>query len=336
MNEVAFKNKREADWHRLQYLSEKATNSPTQLTSEELQQYLRLHRRVSRDLSILRTQSTRAELVDYLNGLVGQVNCQVYQRKSRGLGESIVEAIQMSAQTFRRRFAFVVAAASIFFAGIFFAYIAMSLFPATRQYFVPPAMEPSFDSWKSGNLPTRSASDSLQAWGLYASNNPKVAAITAALGVATFGVGTVAMDWHNGVMTGALAKECATAGNLNFLIQSIIPHGVPEIGGLIIASSAGLVMGWALVAPGRRRRSESLKHAGKDAIVLMVTGICMMYIAAPIEGYFSFNPFIPGSLKVAVALVEIGFWYWFWTSVGNEAKKLVPKKWPSLFGAKAK
>jgi len=40
-----------------------------------------------------------------------------------------------------------------------------------------------------------------------------------------------------------------------------------------------------------------MKAAGKDAIRAPPTGVCMMFIAAPIEGFFSFNPHVPGRVE---------------------------------------
>lgn len=318
MNEVAFQAKHQADWYRLKELSTKASASATQLTFAELKEMLRLHRRTSRDLAVMRTWSTRQELVSYLNDLVGNVHCQLYAQMRGSFWAALKEGIFTAARTFRKQFAAVVCAAAIFVGGGLFAFLLMQKVPATREHFVPHAFEPTFQSWKNGELPDRSHDESFAAWGMYAGNNPKVAAITAAVGAGSFGVATVLMDWQNGVILGSLASECQDTGRLGFLITSIIPHGIPEISGLIIASSAGLVLGWALICPGRRTRAESLAEAGKDGIVLMITGVCMMYVAAPIEGYFSFNPGIPGPVKLLVALFEIGFWAYFWSSVGKE------------------
>jgi uncharacterized membrane protein SpoIIM required for sporulation len=109
-----------------------------------------------------------------------------------------------------------------------------------------------------------------------------------------------------------------TVGNLDFLVSSIIPHGVPEISGLWISCSAGLLLGWALINPGRRSRGEALKAVGKDAIVLLAISVVLMFIAAPIEGFFSFNPRIPGAVKVTVAVLEAIGWLAFWSFFGRD------------------
>jgi len=72
-----------------------------------------------------------------------------------------------------------------------------------------------------------------------------------------------------------------------------------------------------LLFPGRRTRGDSLRAVGRDAITLLGTSVGLMCIAAPIEGFFSFNPGVPGGLKVAVAIVEVIGWGLFWSRYGK-------------------
>ena len=119
------------------------------------------------------------------------------------------------------------------------------------------------------------------------------------------------------VLIGTLASEMASVGHLGFLFTSILPHGVPELSGLFVSGSAGLLAGYALINPGRRKRSESLKAVGKDMITLVATSIVLMFIAAPIEGFFSFNPNVPVPVKLAFVAVELLAWGAFWTFFGR-------------------
>ena len=89
-------------------------------------------------------------------------------------------------------------------------------------------------------------------------------------------------------------------------------------------------MGWALINPGRKRRGEALKDAGRDAITLLCVGVVLMFIAAPIDGFFSFNPNVPSAAKVAVIVVEIIFWSFFWVGFGKS-----PEERPDLASSTA-
>jgi len=53
-------------------------------------------------------------------------------------------------------------------------------------------------------------------------------------------------------------------------------------------------------------------------VVLLATSVVMMFIAAPIEGFFSFNPAVPQGLKIAVAVIEAVVWGLFWYGFARE------------------
>jgi len=184
--------------------------------------------------------------------------------------------------------------------------------PEVKDTVIPPAMDKLFDSWRSGKFEQHTGSESGMMAGFYASNNPRTSIITGAVGAGSFGVFSVYLLFNNGAILGALAHEMVKVGKLGFLISSIAPHGVPELSGIIVAGSTGLLLGYAVINPGRRRRSDALKAVGKDAIVLLATSVVLMFIAAPIEGFFSFQPTIPQWLKGTVAIVSLCVWGAFW------------------------
>jgi len=316
MNEQGFVDKREADWQKLTKLCDKAEGRASKMTPEEVKDFIRLYRRASTDLSIARTRSTNLVLVSFLNDIVGRTYGALYRAPRVGFFRSLLAAIALSAQTFRRNKAFVFTSAAIFFGSAFFSYGCLVAFPATSQVLVPKSYEETFDHWKSGTFEERNASQSAMAWGMYASNNPKVSIVAGAVGAGTFGTLSIYMLFENGAILGSLAHEVAQVGKLDFLLSSIAPHGVPELSGAIVAGSAGLLLGWALVNPGRRSRGKALQAVGKDAIVLLSTSVILMFIAAPIEGFFSFNPHVPGFVKVTVALISVAAWATFWSRYG--------------------
>ena len=156
--------------------------------------------------------------------------------------------------------------------------------------------------------------------GFYASNNPRTSIITGSVGAGSFGLISVYLLFSNGSLLGVLGHEMASVGKLGFLISSIAPHGVPELSGIIVSGSTGLLLGYAVINPGRRRRGAALAMVGKDAIVLLATSVVLMFIAAPIEAFFSFQPTVPQWLKAGVAIVSICAWAAFWTSFGKPAE----------------
>lgn len=308
MNEESFVKTREPDWKRLFFLNELASGGPHRLSPSELKEYLRLYRSVSRDLAITRTQSANEPLLAFLNAIVGTAYSQIYRAAPKSFGNTISDALTSLAAALRRRSRFVQASLGILFVGLAFGLATMALSPGAKELYP----EDLFAQWKTGRFQERSIDESAQMWGLYATNNPKVAVITGTVGAVTLGIGSAVLMFSNGQILGALSWEMISVGKLGHLYASILPHGVPEMGGMILTGAAGLLFGWAIIAPGRRTRLTALKQDGRDAITLLTAGVLLMYVAAPIEGFFSFNPVVPVQAKVVWIAVEVALVILFW------------------------
>ncbi len=317
MNEKSFVNRRETDWQRLAFLCDQADSNLRKVREDDLNEFVRLYRRLSTDLAVARTRTTNLQLVDFLNDLTARAYGILYQAPRKPLFASIVDAVAVAAQTVRRNRWFLFASIGLFVTSIFFCFFVLKAYPDAKDLFIPKGTEQSFDMWKSGHFPGRSSSESAMMTGLYASHNPFVAILSGAIAASTFGVLTAMMIYTNGAMLGALLWYVQPAGNMDFVLSSILPHGVPEMSGILISGAAGFRMGWALINPGRYSRAQSMRAAGKDAITLLATSVVMMFIAAPIEGFFSFNPHVPGWVKLIVAGVSLAAWICFWTFFGR-------------------
>ncbi|MDX2066183.1 MAG: stage II sporulation protein M [Fimbriimonadaceae bacterium] len=319
MNEETFVASRESEWHRFRVLCDKADFSPTELSQAEFREFLRLYRRICRDLTYVRTRSDNVALLDLLNDLAGSGYGVLYRTRRGSPIQLMVNGIAVAAQTVRRRAVFIAVSAMLFFGSAFLTYFLTGYVPETRETLIPEGFEQAFEGWRSGKFDERTADESLMATSFYASNNPRASLTAAAAGVSTFGLFSIYSLATNGGMLGVLARDVAPRGHLGFLLSGIYPHGVPELSGIIIAGAAGMLFGWAAFNPGRRSRAESLRLVAKDGMVLLGTSVTLMFIAAPIEGFFSFNPNVPMAAKIAVGTIEVVFWGIFWTQFGKES-----------------
>lgn len=317
MNEVTFVEKREKDWRRLTQLSDKADTSPANLSREELQEFVRLYRATSGDLALVRTQSSNIQLIDFLNDLVGRAYMALYRPKRGSFWSGCGAAVTAYARTVRKLRVFVYISLAIFFLGTFGSYGLMKSKPELRAFFVPPTLEGAYSEWKYGTMQERGGLEGILATSIYSANNPVVAIRTGAKAVGTLGILGVQSVWDTGAMLGSLAFETAEVNRLGYLLIRISPHGVTEISGLLFAASGGLAMGWALISPGRKKRGEALLAAAKDGLIMYIGGVCLMFIAAPIEGFFSFNPRVPEIAKIIFATVSLAAWLTFYIGYGK-------------------
>lgn len=318
MNEVLFVERREPDWKRLNLLTAKADASPANLTQEELEEFVRAYKRACADLAAARTRSANVELIEFLNDLCSRAYGVLYRAPRPNVFRALGQGIRRSAQTARRCWAAVALSAAIFIGSAVFAFLCLQWVPETKEQFVPPQWGDVFRNWREGGMPDRSVGESLAQTGFYMGNNPRAAIATGAIAASTFGVGSAYLVFFNGTLMGALVHELVPVGRVGYLFSQILPHGVTEISGLVLAGASGFVMGWALIRPGRRTRGEALRRASQDALTLLLTAIVMMFIAAPIEGFFSFNPNVPVWAKIAFAGVSAAAWIAFWVGYGRD------------------
>lgn len=317
MNESEFVKRNQPAWNRLQYLSAQIEQSPEKASPKELEEFLQLYRQAAGDLAKARAESHHIEMIESLNAVVARAYSVLYRKPRHSILSSIDSILYAGASAFRNQFRVVLVSLVLLLGSSFFASTVLHHRPDLRYRFVTAQMEPLFEDWKKGSFEHRDSDSNALMTGFYMGNNPRVALTTSAIGASTFGLGSAYILYQNGVLLGALAYDMWSVGKLGFLLSSIAPHGASELTGAIVAGSSGFVLGLAVINPGKRRRLDALREKGKDAFSLMIMGIIMMYIAAPFEGFFSFNASVPQSAKVAMAIVVFTAWCLFWFFYGR-------------------
>jgi uncharacterized membrane protein SpoIIM required for sporulation len=119
-------------------------------------------------------------------------------------------------------------------------------------------------------------------------NNIQVAFLAFSAGI-LFGLGTIYILFVNGMLVGSLSAVVSDAdlATLSNLWGFIAPHGVIEIPAILLAGSAGLILGHALINPGQYNRRTALKLAGRRAFTIVLGVAAILVVAGIIEGFFS-------------------------------------------------
>ncbi len=305
-DERAFVTNKQAQWQELTLVVERVKGQGLRaIPAKELARLGLLYRRAAADLAYARTQRATAELVFYLNELVGQGHGVVYQQpggRSVWAGLRDFFAWELPA-TLRRRTPFVFTAFLLTFIGALIAYGLVRHHASNLDLFVPAGMQDSFDAWKQGfaDHDTISAGEGAEFAAMLMTHNITVGLFAFATGISTLLPAYFMM--LNGFELGALVADVQPTGHSVSMWAGLLPHGVCELSAIFIAGGAGLLTGWALISPGRLTRRDALTANSKDAVKMLMATIPLLIIAGTIEGNVS-HASLPHWMKFSLAAVQ--------------------------------
>ncbi len=295
---------RASDWRRLEELLKKARGKPSRLSVEELQELERLYGRATADLSYARTRGGPEETLQYLNRLVARAHSLVYRRPKGRAGTVLRFYAAEFPGVFRRTLPYVLLSALILFGSGLGAYISVRADERNAYRLVPAACLVAPEEWEERAAGTREVPQIFPPMlaSLIVSNNVQVTFFAFALGI-TCGAGTAYIMLTNGLLLGAVAGLFARSGLSLQFWATILPHGVLELSAVAIAGGAGLLVGRAVLFPGRRSRREALHRFGLLGVKLVLGCIPLLVIAGCIEAFVSPSA-LPASVKYSVGLLS--------------------------------
>jgi uncharacterized membrane protein SpoIIM required for sporulation len=115
-------------------------------------------------------------------------------------------------------------------------------------------------------------------------NNISVAFKSVVSGI-LFGIGTIFLMWSNGIMLGCFQYLFFSQGLGWQSVMVIWIHGTIEISSIVIASCAGLILGFGWLFPGTYTRKQSFLRSAKDAMKICISLIPFFIVAAFFESY---------------------------------------------------
>lgn len=290
-------------WQRLEDLLELLDRSSLRrLHREEVRELGRIYRRTASDLAIARAETRDPRLINYLNSLVIRAHGRIYRADAQG-GQRIRKFFTTDfPQTFRRTWRYTALAFAVFW-----------LFAAAT--FVGTWRDPDFSEF-AGISPTfRHVINAKMHWwedlneanqigsSAILTNNIQVTFNAFALG-AIFGLGTLYYMAFNGAMIGAvfaLVYRADAEFGFDFL-SFVVGHGMIELSCIYIAGGAGMLIGYALLAPGDLTRADAIKQRGLQAVILIAGCVPLLVIAGIIEGFISPAPINP-VIKFGVSII---------------------------------
>jgi uncharacterized membrane protein SpoIIM required for sporulation len=111
----------------------------------------------------------------------------------------------------------------------------------------------------------------------------------------------------NGANLGEAAGVFAAAGQEGRFFGLVLPHGLLELTSVVIAGGAGLRLGWTVIHPGDRSRSQALATEGRRAVTIVLGLILTFIVAGTIEGFVAGSG-LSTAVRVTIgAVVEVAF-----------------------------
>ena len=107
----------------------------------------------------------------------------------------------------------------------------------------------------------------------------------------------------NGLQMGAVAAHVTNIGHGGPFWSFVATHGAFELTAIVLAGTAGLKLGLALLAPGRRTRRRALVEEARDSVPLLYGFTALLLIAAFVEAFWSSSMMIPPGVKYTVAAI---------------------------------
>jgi uncharacterized membrane protein SpoIIM required for sporulation len=320
----------QAYWRELETILNRLESEPAlRMSLEELERFHYLYERSSADLAKMATFSAEAEAREHLESLVARAYGEIHSTRRGGARPRPLHWFFATfPQTFRRHVRLFWVAVAITVLGSAFGAFAVLTDSEAKAVIVPfPGLEgnPSDRVAKEEKgvpdaLRTHRAAFSAQLM----TNNIRVSIATLGLGI-TWGVGTVGVVFYNGAVLGAVSADYVRAGQAEFLLGWLLPHGVVEIPAILIASQGGLLLASALIGWGRRgTRRERLRAVSGD-LVTLAAGVALMLVwAGLVESFLSqyHRPVVPYPLKIGFGLAELVMLALFLSRSGaGEAKR---------------
>lgn len=282
-----FIEKRKENWKRLEELIDRASTARglRSLSRDEVRELGRIYRRAASDLAIARVESRDQRLVSYLNNLVIRAHGMIYRTESKGARGVVDFYLYEFPVVFRRTFRYTLATFLIFIAISIFSFFATWRDDDFAEFsFISRPLVQMIKAQKSW-WETLNQQAPLGSAGIIF-NNMAIGLKTFALSVLPI-VGTVYVLLPSALMFGSINALIFKYKMSLKLWSFMIAHGVLEFTAIFIAGGAGLMIGWAILAPGERTRREALIESGALAIKLMAGCIPMFLIAGFIEGFIS-------------------------------------------------
>jgi uncharacterized membrane protein SpoIIM required for sporulation len=295
---------REELWRRLAELCDQMdARGIGSFSDRQLEDLGRLYRASTTHLALLRSFGASARALEKLNRLVSRAHAILYGRSPRGRGPGWLATVGAIPSAVRHTFRYHLVALACLMVGGLYGFFGSAANPEWSLELVAVGDERTvyadrqelLDSLMQGRPGTsqQSAGSSEREFGqgqkaVFAAflwqNNTKVALLAFFSGF-LFGLPTVLLLVFNGALLGAYTWTFHKNDLAYEWWAWILPHGITELGAIILLGGGGLWIGRMMLAPGPHGRLGGMRQARPTILRLLLLAFPMLGLAALFESY---------------------------------------------------
>ncbi|HAM97633.1 MAG TPA: hypothetical protein DCQ26_03400 [Marinilabiliales bacterium] len=316
MKEITFINQNRGRWKKLeQELESGASESPDALGA--------LYIQLTDDLAYAKTYYPQSDITNYLNRLTLQIHQQIYRnRKESPQRFNLFWSRELPMVIFENR------------KQLLYSFLIFSLAVAigwvsqmNDATFVRLILTDSYVNMTLDNIGNndpmavyKQANESVMFLGITI-NNIKVAFMAFMMGIFT-AMGTGFILFQNGIMLGTFQSFFYQKGLFWESAKVIWIHGTLEISAIIIAGSAGMVLGNAFLFPGTYSRMHQFKKGVKNGIKIALGLVPVFITAGFLEGFVTRHTGMPAPLVLLIIGASLLFIIWYFIIYPIKTNKL--------------
>lgn len=291
LNQQAFENRYQPMWQRFEEMLVSLEKFRFRKTSVSTGEFPQLYAELCQQEAVARQRGYSHALCNYLQSLIARAHHQLYRQRRPWLKKAALFLLGGFPRALRRHAGLLWLSIGLFVlpAVVFFALsfvdesVPEKVLGVSMLRDLDTMYTPSSEKIRPAG---RDSDTNFMMFGFYVFNNVGIDFRMFATGL-VFGLGTLFFLIFNGVFLGVVAGYLSHAPTAPVFWGFVATHSAPELIAMFVSSVAGLLLGRALILPGRLPRSVALIQAAREAVPLIVGAAIMTTVAAVIEAWWS-------------------------------------------------
>jgi uncharacterized membrane protein SpoIIM required for sporulation len=305
MREATFLSKNEKKWRKVESILDKNNRISPDESAD-------LFVDLTDDLSYAKTHFPKSVVRRYLNSLVGGIFQRIsYRRKEKFARITSLwkYEIPLTIRKHHRTMLFVFA---FFLCTVLIGVISTHFDESFPRVVLGDAyVEMTLENIENGDpLGVYAQAESNSMFLSITYNNLRVASNTFISGI-LFSLGALYILFINGIMVGSFQYFFVQHGLFLDSFLTIWIHGTIEISSIVIAGTAGVVLGNSFMFPGTFKRKHSLITGAKDALRILVGIVPLIIFAGFLESFVTRHTEAPNFLRASIIFISLIFILWY-------------------------